>query len=132
MRPPYLLTIIPSLLLFLHHLDVYLRAIADVEETHVDHTPRRPSVREHINFTKRQILSDLCQDALKFQNRKYNPDFVENSELAQFIEDQLEMVDALDDRWFLDRVKYLQGWEQGLFEVRYVNFFRDRSSHGMS
>src|ERR1700677_4643239 len=51
MRPPYLLTFIPFLLLFPHHLDIYLRTIADVEETHVDYVPHRPSVREHINFT---------------------------------------------------------------------------------
>jgi len=96
-------------------LRMYLRSIADVDESHDVCVSTNNS---HVNFKKCQILFDLCNDALQFQHRKYDPELVENPELLQYLEEQLGMVDAYNDKWFWDKAKEVKVCEDQVSDVK--------------
>jgi len=71
-----------------------------------------------INFAKHQWLAEVCAETLRYQNRSYPPETVDNPDLTQFIEDQLFLVGAVDDDWFWTKAAEVQRGEEDHSDIR--------------
>ncbi|KAF8333089.1 ras guanine nucleotide exchange factor domain-containing protein [Cantharellus anzutake] len=105
-------------------IQLYLDVIKEMEDSdfHPDTVPSKIPATMLINFNKRQLVREWCDDALRFQNRKFQPEIEENPELMQFIEEQMDAADSCPDEWFTEKARIVRGGEDDHSDIRYVTF----------
>lgn len=73
-----------------------------------------------INFERLRLLSETCNEALRYQSRALPDDIKENSEIYTWLEEQIEAAGSLSDEWYTTKSAEVHKREEDHSDIRHV------------